>query len=524
MTRTEQSNLRTVRAWPAAALSGVLLGLSYPLGGVLALHVTAFLPVLSWLESRPSATARERARVGVLFAVVAHLISQSFEYAMLEFSWLAAVLYFGMLGVFALRYAAILALAGWIRHRTGLSWVWVLPMCWLPFEWFGTFTDLRLTIDHLAHTFTRYPTLIQFADVTGHYGVSAFLLAVNALLFEGSFRRGAARRRAWIGLAGLLAVAGVYDVWAWHRERPSAGTIRVAIVQPNIPLSVKHDAATDHEQWVALRDGTIEAARHDPDLIVWPESSRPWPVWHHVARPETYAMPEVQALARRAGAAILLGVEYARVEPGGDRAFFNAAMAVDPEGTLMTEWGAKVYLVPFTEGVPFRSLLGPLVEGRGGEWRWLAGGFTPGATGALVPVAGSRVGALVCFEQLFPDLARGLRRAGAEIEVVVTNDAWFGRSWMQRYLADAVRLRAIETRVEVVRAANTGISGFVDRRGVYHEETDLFEPAVIVRDVERSTERTIYSRVGDLVAWLAVAALVATSAGVVVAGRQTGRS
>ena len=509
----ERHGAHAGRAWPAAVFSGTLLGLSYPFGSLLALHATAFLPVLFWFETHESASPRERASVGFLFGMVTHAISQNFEYAMLDFSWLAVVLYGAMLGIYGARFAVTFALAGWLRRRTGLSWAWVLPVCWLPFEWLGTFTDLRLTIDHLAHTFTHYPSLIQFADVVGHYGVGAFLLAVNALLFEATLVGGGARRRrAAIGLTLLVAAAAGYDLWAWNRDLPVEGTVRIAVVQPNIPLAVKHDRDTAAEQWAALREGTLEAAEHGPDLIVWPESARPWLVRHRVDRPETYSMPEVEALARSTGAAVLLGVEYAQISADGRAAVYNAAMAVDAEGRLMDEWGAKVYLVPFTEGVPFRSLFGPLVEGKGGEWRWLAGGFTPGPRGALVTVAGARIGALVCFEQLFPDLSRGLRNAGAEIQVVVTNDAWFGRSYLQGFLANALRLRAIESRVEFVRAANTGISGFVDRRGVYHERTGIFEDAVIVRDVERSTSRTIYDRTGDLVAWLAVAALIALSA------------
>ena len=101
----------------------------------------------------------------------------------------------------------------------------------------------------------------------------------------------------------------------------------------------------------------------------------------------------------------------------------------------------------------------------------------------MLALDGARVGVLVCYEQLFPDLARALRNAGAEFQVVITNDAWFGRTFFQRYQADALRLRAIENRSAFVRVANTGISGFVDRSRAIPRTHRLFEKAVEVSDV-----------------------------------------
>jgi apolipoprotein N-acyltransferase len=219
-------------------------------------------------------------------------------------------------------------------------------------------------------------------------------------------------------------------------------------------------------------------------------------------------MAEVQALARKIGIPLLVGAEYLRHGGGEPRRAYNAVFGVDATGRLLEDWGAKVYLVPFVEATPFRSLLGPLVEGRGGEWHWLSGGFTPGPRNAVLRIAGTEVGALVCYEQLFPDRARGLRNSGARLQVVITNDAWFGRSLFQPYQANALRLRAIENRSAFVRVANTGISGFVDTRGRYHRRTGLFEAAVEIHDVPLTDRRTLYDRTGDVVAWLAVAGLL----------------
>ena len=232
-------------------------------------------------------------------------------------------------------------------------------------------------------------------------------------------------------------------------------------------------------------------------------------------------MLELQRLAKSVGAALLVGAEYVVESNDEPRKIYNAAFAIDAEGNLLPDWGAKVYLVPFVEATPFRSILGPLVKGRKGEWHWLAGGFEPGPRNVVIEVADAKVGVLVCYEQLFPDLARGLRNAGAELQVVITNDAWFGRSLFQPYHANALRLRAIESRTSFVRVANTGISGFVDTHGRYHRRTDLFEEAVEVWDVPLTDRRTIYDRLGDVVAWLAIAGLLAC---IVMARSESGRN
>jgi apolipoprotein N-acyltransferase len=272
---------------------------------------------------------------------------------------------------------------------------------------------------------------------------------------------------------------------------------------------IKRGSGTEAEQSQRLLELSRQAAKAEPDLIVWPESSWPVTLIHWLDTPSSYALPEVQQLARELGIAHLIGVEYARVRARDDYDLYNAAVVIDAEGRLNPQWAAKVYLVPFVEATPFRSIFGPLVEGRGGEWHWLAGGFEPGPRSQVIEVDGARAGVLVCYEQLFPDLTRDLRNAGAQFQVVVTNDAWFGRTPFQYFLANAPRLRAIENRTSFVRVANTGISGFVDSRGRYHERIGLFEVGVAAYDVELSDTVTVYDRVGDVVVWVLILGLLA---------------
>jgi apolipoprotein N-acyltransferase len=495
-------------SWKLPVLSGLALGVGYYLPVLVPLLV-GFVPVLYWLDRHIDGSRYERFRSAFIFGLVAAIIGLHLCYAMFDFSWLAGVLWLWFASLLAIRISLVLLLASWLRRRTGWSWGLLLPLAWVPFDWLQTFGDLRMTGDHAAHAMAAYPFLIQFADVVGHYGVSTFVFVVNGLVYDALLHpRRLSRRRSAVALAVLLVVVLGYDTWCWNRSRPSAGTLRVALIQPNIPLLVKRGSGTEAEQRVKLLELSHRAAESNPDLIVWPESARPDPVYHWLDEPGTYVMPEVQRLAVELGSAFLVGVEYARIRTREDYDIFNAAILVDAQGRLDPTWAAKVYLVPFVEATPFRKIFGPLVEGRGGEWEWLAGSFTPGPRDQVMQLNGSRLGLLVCYEQLFPDLARRLKNAGAQFQVIITNDAWFGRTPFQHFQANAVRLRAIENRSEFVRVANTGISGFVDRYGRYHDKRGWFEIAVATRDVELSAGSTIYGRVGDVVVWVLIAGLV----------------
>ncbi|ANM30299.1 hypothetical protein ABI59_13020 [Acidobacteria bacterium Mor1] len=500
--------------WRLPAASGLLLVLAY-YSSTLVANFVLFLPMLIWLEREPEAPRLRRMWAGFLFGFIGHGIALYFHYAMAEISWLAWVMYVSIVMAYGIRFALTFALLGWLRRRTGLSYVWLLPAAWIPFEWAGSWGDLRMTADHLGHSLAKFPWLVQFADLFGLYGVTAFLLMINGCVFQGlqGFYR-SDRRRGWIGFALLWVAVLGYDAWSWqhHQARlEAAPTMRIGFVQPNIPIQVKRGDGHEQREWEALRTRTQEVVEQGAEFVIWPESSRPWPLYHHLEKPDTYRMAEVQALARTREVAMLVGVEYWRHDddPANDE-LYNAAILVHEDGTLDETWGAKVYLVPFTEGLPFRRFLGPLLEGKsGGEWRWIVGGFTPGPATAIMEVGDARIGTLVCYEQLFQDLPRGLRNAGANLQVVITNDAWFGDTLFQPYLADVLRLRAIENRTSYVRVANTGISGFLDPLGRYRGRTPLFVETAGVDDVALMEARTLYNRVGELVAWIAIAGLMA---------------
>ena len=496
--------------WKLPVLSGFLLSFAYYPLGLVVPNLVALAPLLYWIDANLDRPWKEWRNAGFVFGLTLNLLILNWMLSMLRWSFLAIFAYVGLAVIFAVGLTLMVMAMAWTRSMTRWPWVVLLPACWLSLEWIQARGDLRMTAQHLGQTLGTVPFLVQFADLAGPYGVGGVLLVSNAILYEAWQARSASTRARALGAWGLMiAVVLTYDALAWTHPPVASGSLRVSFLQPNIPLEEKRGENTDAQQTALLESLTIEAAAAGPDVVIWPETARPIPIFRHPGQPATYAMPEVQALARRLRVTIVTGVEYLVARKGGGDDAYNAVMVVHPDGTLDPVWSAKIDLVPFVESVPFKPILGPVFSGRDGWMRWLAGGFLPGPEATPLPVAGTKMGFTVCFEELFFDLQRSLKNAGATIQAVVANDAWFGRAWFQPYQANTVSLRAIENRTAFVRVANTGISMFVDPLGRQHQRTALEVEAVKTMDLPLVEVRTLYDRIGDVVAYAVMAVLAA---------------
>jgi apolipoprotein N-acyltransferase len=299
----------------------------------------------------------------------------------------------------------------------------------------------------------------------------------------------------------------------YGRWRLSSLTMRpvapIVIVQPNIPQEEKWQKENLDRIVTMLADLTREGMRvGEPRLVVWPEVALPG---YLVQNPEW--ADTLRALSAPAGVPILFGVLDVEFQPtrapDGTQEYevFNAAMTTDSTGAIARQRPyRKEFLVPVVERVPF---LDP-------DWfKGLKyfGGFGRGEDQAAFRYAFGEAGVLICYESIFPQLSREYRRAGAEILVNITNDAWFGRSIAPHQHEAHLAFRAIENRVGIVRAANTGISAYVDPLGRFHGETALETSASRTYQVQTTSVTTPFTRFGD---WAGMGSLLGT-AGLVVA-------
>jgi apolipoprotein N-acyltransferase len=382
--------------------------------------------------------------------------------------------------------------------------------------------------------------LAQSADLFGAWGVSFLLVLLNVAICDAIAAAASSRRAAVASVSIALVVLVAAAVYARLRLGRPAGSerVRIAVVQGNIPQQEKWDEAFTQsilERYTAL---TREAAKANPALIIWPETATPG----YFGLEEEITQPVLQASAA-AGRPLLVGAPMGRLEDF-EWKVTNSAAFVDPAGTIAARYD-KLHLVPFGEFVPFdktlpwlRHLLPPIgnfVAGR--DWivfrQDMLGrpqplpevppaerGLTdflaekPRKAAPMPPAPPFAV--LICFEDVFPELARRFVGLGAQWLIVITNDAWFGPTAAAYQHAQASTFRAIELRVPVARAANTGWSGCIDAAGRWQERVrtddgqELFVSGIAGCELAIGAGRSAYQRYGDWFAWLCVGLVLLT--------------
>jgi apolipoprotein N-acyltransferase len=408
---------------------------------------------------------------------------------------LVAALLIGYLAVYPALFSLMLGVA---LRRRGVGALWLAPWIWVATEWarsalFGGFPWVVLGA-------SQAPVLpvAQVASVVGVFGLSTLVAFVSTAAASLALSRRASSRMgvAAVGLVLVVAVAaGAFRVVDARLAR-TGSVLRVGLVQGGVEQQVKWDPA--YRDVILNRHLTLSrrAIGRGVGIVIWPESSTPF---FFDAEP-ALAEP-VRQLAAASRTPFLIGTD--EFEPGRDGApdrIYNTALIVGPDGQSRATY-RKIRLVPFGEFVPLKQVLffvGPLVEA--------VSDFSAGDEPVVFDVDGRRMSVAICYESIYPDLARAFVARGSQLLVTITNDAWFGRSSAAYQHFDLGAMRAVEQGRYVVRAANTGISGVVDPYGRVVARTALFEQTVTAVDVRLLDHRTIYSRIGDVVVWFSLAA------------------
>jgi apolipoprotein N-acyltransferase len=382
----------------------------------------------------------------------------------------------------------------WLRHR-GLPWPLAAPFLWVTLELGKSRLLTGFPWENLGYSQYSWLPVIQMADLTGVFGISFVLVLSNVLLFILIFpanrqRKFLARLYPLLFLVSLISLVVGYGSWRLVKLEDYRGpSFRVALVQGNIAQDTKWDPAFQRITLEKYDRLTKEVAKHQPQLVIWPETATPFYFLADRKNTETLFRQ-----VREMQIPLLFGSPAYR-RKGELLRFYNRAYLLDGYGMLIGYYD-KIHLVPFGEYVPWKGLLffvDKLVQA--------AGDFASGEQAVVLDMLPAKIGVLICYEAIFPELSRDLVNAGANFLVNITNDAWFGRSSAPyQHLSMAV-FRSVENRVPMARCANTGISGFIDSRGRITQVTRLFEDATMLGTVQLGEGKTLYSRYGDWLAW-----------------------
>jgi apolipoprotein N-acyltransferase len=486
--------------WLLPVASGVLLALAFPPFNIAECAWVALVPLLFAIEK---CSGRAAFRSGYVAGLVFYGMTVWWTIHVTVFGTAAFVaalaVYFGLsVALFPLLRRGNSVVANFSFIIAGTAW-------WVMLEWvrgkiiFGGFGWNGLGV-------SQHQTLplIQMAEVTGVYGVSALVCAANLAIYvtvRRLFTQPMERRLSWelYALVVLLCSVFIHGVKLVRGERGSARGLRVAMIQADIPQSLKFDPREKPMILERYRQWSEKAAVLKPDLMIWPETATPGPLRYD---DQSYGL--ATSIAARANAPLLTGTMD--ITPPND--WFNAAALVMPDGRV-TGMYHKIHLVVFGEYVPLRKIF-PFIK-------WFTpidGSFERGTTHDIFQFNDVRFGAVICFEDTLPDLYRRFAMRGVNFMVDLTNDAWFKDSpASEQHLANA-RFRAVETRCPLVRCSNNGVTCVIDEFGQVNplRRLPVRQEGMLVCEVPLAEGRapTFYMKHGDW--FIGVCALVSALA------------
>lgn len=416
------------------------------------------------------------------------------------------------LGVFGLTFNFV------SRRRSVTSAFLAAPFIWVSLEYIrSNLYFLALPWPILAHAQYQYLPVIQVASFTGAYGVSFLIAMVNSALAMALLIL--MHKLGWytssaidlpsqkgvifvmFGTAVLMTLSLTYG-WMTLSGQNTGKKIRVSVVQGNIDNEKKANPRK-HAKFIMQKyiDLTQEVSKEQPGLIVWPEAATPGYVLKSMDLHQ-----QLTSLVRKTKTYFLVGsAEYSKFAKNrlDRRKTGNTALFLSPTGKVLGQY-LKIILIPFGEYVPHGKII-PwpdfIVPKEQKNWD------TPGKEFTLFELDGTRFGVIICWENAFPKLFRRFVREGAYFMINITNEGWFGETAAPYQFLMMCVFRAVENRVPLVRAANTGVSCFIDRYGriggkIKNSGKDIFIEGYLTREISFSEEKTFYTVYGDIFIYL----------------------
>ncbi len=502
--------------WPArvslAVGSGLALALAFP---------SAHFPLLAWLSVALLMIAVIGAR---LPGAVLYGFLHGAAFATPTLTWVATVMRvhggvppLAAAGILALMVAAFsvfpatFALAvAWLGRRSAGRACLAAPFVWVTLEFARTHLPaIGFPWNLLGYTASTNLALLQLAAWTGIYGLSLLVAGYNATLVWMVLAPSGSRSRAamgWLLFTAALLLVGTVGSAHVPAQQPR---YVAHLVQTNFPQSQSYppDWMNVHAwELDELERLSTDAAARKPGLVVWSEVPAPF------STQDAQFTARAERIARESHDGFLLGIVdwKQRPLPGGGAAWaaYNGAILLDGSGRRVFLYD-KIHLVAFGEYVPMR--------------RWLTfadkltadiGDFEPGSTYSVGTLpGGGKFGVFICFEAVFPDLVRRFAANGAEVFVNLSNDGWFGRSAAPEQHLMMARVRAVENRRWLLRGTNNGFTVSVDPYGRYAARLATDVRGALDAPYDLRSDRTLYTRWGDWVAWLSLAGAILLLAG-----------
>ena len=362
-------------------------------------------------------------------------------------------------------------IARWSMRRTHLPWVFVAPLAIafvegvLPylFQW------------HLGVAFWRAWPLVQVAELGGPVAVSSLLVLINAIfagLLYGISKASVSRRALSVSIAFVIValVLGILRAIQVDRIRENAPRIHIGMLQPNFGVVSAQERKLNGRRYVeTLRNASRTLSEQNVDLIIWPESA--WPYLFDRNLKQEYPTGHLWEMRNSNGKESLLFGTLSH--DFGSHEVFNSVVLSDPNQRIVGHYD-KIHRLPFGEYIPFEKHFPKFAEKIRNKLPERPD-ITKGASATVLRQDELVIAPLICSDELLPRHSKELTRAGGNLLVALTSDAWFGDSAAPYQHLAVASLRAIENRRDLVRVTNTGVSAHIDPIGRVLLESQLFD-------------------------------------------------
>lgn len=486
-----------------AVCSGIFLFLSFPKFGYWIVAWFALVPLLCALRGK---SRRQGLFLGFLTGIIQSIgiiywiADVVVQYGYLPL-WLGLIIMM-LLATYLALFMAIFGAAVTFFTRRGISAFIAAPLSWTCLEYGRAILFTGFPWGNLAHSQYLNNPLIQIADITGTYGISFLIVLVNVVFCKLIFIRNDNRKQTLFGLATVSVLIllvlgyGCFRIDEIKKVMNVEETKKISLIQGNIDQSRKWDPLYQSESVNIYKTLTLKCQPSSPDLVIWPETATPF-FFQNVDDLHR----QVIDVAMKMRSFLLLGSPSYFINREGFH-YQNSAFLISSRGKILDRYD-KVHLVPYGEYVPFRRYF-PFIE----KLTVGVGDFLPGRGFRPVELNDHKVGILICYEGIFPEISRKYKEEGAALLVNLTNDAWFGKTSAPFQHLSMMVFRAVENRVYLLRAANTGISAIIDPTGSIVAMTPLFETTALNGTFQFLKVKTIYSMYGDLFAYFCFAGIL----------------
>ncbi|RKY82873.1 apolipoprotein N-acyltransferase [candidate division KSB1 bacterium] len=413
--------------------------------------------------------------------------------------WIAWATFPGFLGTvlyLPLYFGVFCFVQKWLFDKWGKAGFFAAPILWTGLEIIQAKGIFGFTWQSLAYTQTFNLRFIQFADVTGMYGVTFWVVLINVLMYF--FITGIKKQKIYfaVSIVVLFVIPLLYGIYSVRKFTSNQDRdVNVSIVQGNIDPYKKWIPSFVDSNYVIYRQLSFEIEEKDKDLLVWPETAMPFYIRFRYNR-----LKQVREIVDSLNVNLLTGAPDYYWDNKGSGRPLNSAFLLKRGINKLSSY-SKIHLVPFSEFVPFKDKF-PFFENFLKKLNLDVGDFAAGDSIVVFSLVTKKndskvkFSTAICFDSIFPYLIRKFFINGAQFLVIITNDGWFGRTSGPYQHQRIAVLRAIENRSWIVRCANTGISCFIDPVGNIVKSTKLNEAATLTENISKLKTNSFFTKHG----------------------------